>query len=98
MVGLHGLTLVYRWGGDKLKPTGTLENWTVIQDLPKIQIETLILHGKYDQVQKVAVAPLFELIPKVRWVTMENSSHTGFFEERDRYMELISDFLIGSPG
>jgi hypothetical protein len=24
---------------------------------------------------------------------MENSSHTPFFEERERYMQLVSDFL-----
>jgi len=80
-----------------LKPTGTLKDWTVIKDLPKIQVETFILHGRYDQVQDIPVTTLFELIPRVRWVTMENSSHMGFFEERERYMELVGGFLIGFP-
>jgi len=88
------------WGddGSQFKPTGTLNDWTVIKDLPKIQVETFILHGRYDQVQDIGVIPLFELIPRVRWVTLENSSHCGFFEERERYMELIGGFLIGFSG
>ena len=39
--------------------------------------------------------PFFEKIPKVRWVTLENSSHVGFFEERERYMESMGGFLAG---
>lgn len=28
------------------------------------------------------MAPLFERIPRVKWITSENSSHIGHFEER----------------
>lgn len=87
--------MTLRWGGDKLKPTGTLKDWTVIDDIPKIQVETFILHGRYDQVQDVAVIPFFERLPRVRWVTLEQSSHVGFFEERERYIELTGGFLVG---
>lgn len=78
-----------------MNPTGTLKDWTIIDELPKIQVETFILHGRYDQVQEIAVIPFFELIHKVRWVTLEKSSHVGFFEERKRYMELLSGFVLG---
>ena len=87
------LTHETRWGGDKLKPTGNLKDWTIIPDAHKIEAETFILHGRYDHVQDVAVLPLFERITKVRWVTLEKSSHTGFFEERERYMELLAGFF-----
>jgi pimeloyl-ACP methyl ester carboxylesterase len=69
----------------------------VIPKLPEINVETFILHGRYDQVQDLAVIPFFELIPRVRWVTLENSSHVGFLEERERYMELLGGFLAGFP-
>ncbi|CAG8975946.1 hypothetical protein HYALB_00007077 [Hymenoscyphus albidus] len=85
------------WGGDVQEPTGSLKDWNIIPDLPKINVETFILHGRYDQVQDLAVIPFFELIPKVRWVTLENSSHVGFLEERERYMELLGGFLAGFP-
>ncbi|KAI9711181.1 MAG: hypothetical protein M1820_002168 [Bogoriella megaspora] len=83
------------WGGDKLKPTGNLKDWTIMEDIPKIEADTLILNGRYDQVQDIAVIPFFERLPRVRWVTLENSSHLGFLEERERCMKLMGGFLAG---
>jgi pimeloyl-ACP methyl ester carboxylesterase len=78
-----------RWGGDQLKPTGGLKDWTIMEDIEQIKVETLLLLGRYDQVQDVAVTPYFERLPRVKWVTLENSSHLGFLEERERYMEVL---------
>lgn len=43
-------------------------------------------------VQDFVVRPFFDGIQKVKWVTLENSSHTPFFEEHERYMRLVEDF------
>jgi pimeloyl-ACP methyl ester carboxylesterase len=43
--------------------------------------------------QDFVVKPFFDKIQKVKWVTLENSSHTPFFEERERYMQLVAEFL-----
>lgn len=43
--------------------------------------------------QDFVVKPFFDNIQKVKWVTFENSSHSPFIEEQDRYMKLVSDFL-----
>lgn len=59
----------------------------------KIQVETLLLNGRYDEVTDESVEPWFRTIPKVKWVTLENSSHTGMFEDRERYMYLVGAFL-----
>jgi len=37
--------------------------------------------------------PWFRTIPKVRWVTLENSSHMGHFEDRERYMQVCGGFI-----
>jgi hypothetical protein len=39
------------------------------------------------------IEPWFKAINKVKWVTLENSSHTAIWEERERYMQLCGDFL-----
>jgi len=85
------------WGGDQLKPTGSLKDWTMMNDIEKITAETLLLLGRYDQVQDIAVTPYFERLPRVKWVTLENSSHLGFLEERERYMKVLGGFLAGFP-
>jgi pimeloyl-ACP methyl ester carboxylesterase len=40
-----------------------------------------------------AVAPYFFNIPKAKWITMDKTSHMPFWEERERYMKLVEDFL-----
>ncbi|PSR72908.1 hypothetical protein PHLCEN_2v11211 [Hermanssonia centrifuga] len=44
-------------------------------------------------VQDICVSPLFDNIPKVKWVQMGESSHLSFFEEPERYFKVVSQFL-----
>ncbi|KAI0537898.1 Alpha/Beta hydrolase protein [Xylaria digitata] len=59
----------------------------------KIEVETLLLNGRYDEATDQCVKPWFTHIPKVKWVTLENSNHMIHFEERDRYIQLVGEFL-----
>ena len=65
-----------------------------MDDLHKISVETLIMNGRYDEAQDSCVVPFFRKIPKVKWVTLAESSHTGHLEERERYMQLVGGFLM----
>ncbi len=73
--------------------TGNLKDWTAIDQLHKIKASTLLINGRYDEIADVAVQPFFDGIAKVKWITLENSSHMGHFEERERYMEVLGQFL-----
>jgi hypothetical protein len=53
-------------------------------------------NGAYEQAQDFVVAPFFNLIPKCKWVKFEHSSHTPHYEETERCMKIISDFLLTS--
>jgi len=70
-----------------------LKDWTIIDRLNLIRVPTFVVHGRKDISQDYVVKPFFDGIQKVKWVTLENSSHTPFFEERDRYFQLIGGFL-----
>ncbi|KAF7315973.1 Proline iminopeptidase [Mycena indigotica] len=74
--------------------TGPLKDWSILDDAGKIQTPTLILNGRYDEAQDIVVAPFFESIPRVKWVTFAESSHMIHFEERERYMQVVGDFLM----
>jgi pimeloyl-ACP methyl ester carboxylesterase len=74
--------------------TGTLKNWSIINELYKINVPTLLLNGRHDQATDEVTAPFFYGITKVKWVTLENSSHMPHFEERERFMEVVSKFLV----
>ncbi|KAL8786253.1 MAG: hypothetical protein Q9195_008277 [Heterodermia aff. obscurata] len=81
------------YGPSELVASGSLKEWTAIEDIHKIEASTLLINGRYDEVQDLAVAPFFEKLNKVKWITLEKSSHMGHFEERERYMEVLKDFL-----
>jgi len=54
---------------------------------------TFVINGRKDLAQDFVVQPFFEGIQKVKWVTLESSSHSPFIEETDKYMKLVADFL-----
>ncbi|KAJ2932476.1 hypothetical protein H1R20_g4597, partial [Candolleomyces eurysporus] len=73
--------------------TGSLKDWTVIPELPKITVPTLVTNGRYDQAADIVVQPFVQRIPNVRWVRFENSSNTAPFEEPEKYKSVLEEFL-----
>jgi L-proline amide hydrolase len=72
-----------------------LKDWTIIEDAHKISVPTLLLNGRYDEAQDSVMAPFFREIPHVKWVGFAGSSHMSHFEERERFMEVVGNFLVG---
>ncbi|GBE89265.1 proline iminopeptidase [Sparassis latifolia] len=70
-----------------------LQNWTIIDRLDLVRTSTLVINGRNDIAQDFVVAPFYQNIAEVKWITFEQSSHTPFWEERDRYMQVVSSFL-----
>jgi len=80
-------------GPSEFHVVGSLKGWTIIDKLHTIQASTLLINGFYDEAQDPCVEPYFKHIPKVKWITFSNSSHTPQFEEREMYMKVIGDFV-----
>ncbi|KAF2635316.1 proline-specific peptidase [Massarina eburnea CBS 473.64] len=85
------------YGPSELFVTGLLRDWEGFSTAHFIEAETLLLNGRYDEVQDLAVAPWFRHIRKVKWVVLEQSSHMAHFEERERFMQIVGDFLEDEP-
>ncbi|KAI0144839.1 Alpha/Beta hydrolase protein [Pestalotiopsis sp. NC0098] len=60
-----------------------------------IEVPTLLINGKNDEVTNLCFEPWFRTIPKVKWVTLEGASHMSHWEERDRFIQLCGEFLNG---
>ena len=54
---------------------------------------TLLTNGVYDGASDAAVAPIFQALSKVKWATFAKSAHMPHWEERERYMQIVGDFL-----
>jgi L-proline amide hydrolase len=80
-------------GPNEFFVTGTLREWSVVDEVQHIQAPTLLLSGRYDEATPATVEPFFERIPEVRWEIFENSSHMPFVEEPERYRAVVEEFL-----
>ena len=93
---------VYRtmFGPNEFFCTGTLRPWSVVEQVGKIIVATLLISGEYDEATPATVQPFADGIADVRWVVFENSSHMPFVEEPEKYLAVVNDFLgehDGSP-
>jgi proline iminopeptidase len=65
--------------------------------LPTFTMPTLVLTGRYD----INVAPstawkIHKAIPGSKWAVFEHSGHLPYFEEPERFVQVVGDFL-GAP-
>ena len=84
--------------------TGIGNQWSVLDQLPQITEQTLpggllVLNGKHDLNSDGVVAPFLERTGKglrKQWMVFEESSHMAMYEEEDKVLTTISEFLRGS--
>jgi pimeloyl-ACP methyl ester carboxylesterase len=71
--------------------------YSCLDRLDQIRVSCLLVNGKYDTCQDWTIAPIFQKLKQVKWVKFdsEGSSHTPFWEDRERYATIVSDFLEG---
>ncbi|KAL5492914.1 hypothetical protein ACEPAI_4362 [Sanghuangporus weigelae] len=81
------------WGPYEIEFSGSLATWSVIDKLHSIKVPTLVLNGQDDEMQDECVAPFLWGISKVKWIKLENSGHMPFYEEKERYFQVIGEFL-----
>jgi pimeloyl-ACP methyl ester carboxylesterase len=73
-----------------------LTDWSAIGRMHAVSVPTLIVNGRADKVSDYVIEPIFWETPKVKWVTMDGSSHMPFWEERERFHKLVDDWLRSS--
>ncbi|KAI0393938.1 Alpha/Beta hydrolase protein [Xylariaceae sp. FL0594] len=84
------------YGPSELYVSGSLRDWTCIPDLKGIKAPTLLLNGTEDEAQDVAMQPFFDHIDKVKWITIDGAAHFAHVDQREKYMEHLRSFLVGS--
>ncbi|KAI3008449.1 aconitate hydratase, mitochondrial [Aspergillus niger] len=72
---------------------GSLKDWSALDHIHRIQVPTLVINGRYDEAQDSAVEPLFWGIDKVKWITLSEGSHCPQFDDREKYLQVVDEFL-----
>jgi proline iminopeptidase len=81
------------WGPNEFTCRGTLKDWDVSQELAKISVPCLITVGKYGEITPKVAEDMHHRIRGSKLVVFENSAHAALWEERDRYISVLHQFL-----
>ena len=63
-------------------------------ELPKFRCPTLVITGRYEMnVAPLTAWKIHKAIPNSKFVAFEKSGHLPYYEEPDKYVQVLSDFL-----
>ena len=82
-------------GPSEFHVIGSIRDWQAKDRLGEIDVPTLLVSGRHDEATPVLQEALRDGIRGSEWVCFEDSSHTPHVEERDRYMQVVGDWLAG---
>jgi proline iminopeptidase len=81
------------WGPSEFAYTGNLSDWDRVDRLHRIRVPTLVTVGRQDELTPACSEQIDERLPDSRLVIFEEGSHMTFWEETDRYLQVVDDFL-----
>lgn len=81
------------FGPNDMVITGNLKDWDRTARLGEIDVPTLILCGRYDNVTPTCSETLHSGIPNSEMHILEQSAHMAHLEETERYLQFIRGFL-----
>jgi L-proline amide hydrolase len=80
-------------GPSEFHVIGSIRDWQSQDRLGEIDVPTLLTSGRYDEATPALQETLRDGIADCEWVLFEESSHTPFVEERERYMQVVAPWL-----
>jgi L-proline amide hydrolase len=81
------------WGESEWNADGRLRDWDVRPRLGEIGMPTLVTSGRYHECTPMLAEEAQRRIPGAEWVLFEESSHSAFVEEPERFRSVLTDFL-----
>jgi len=80
-------------GSNEFTVTGNLKDWDRTARLKEIKTPALYIAGRFDETSPRATAICHNALPGSEMVIFEKSAHLPIFEEPDKYLGTIRDFI-----
>jgi L-proline amide hydrolase len=80
-------------GPSEFHVVGSIRDWQSKDRLGRIGVPTLLVSGRHDEATPALQETLQTGIAGSEWVVFEESSHMPHVEERERYMQVVGDWL-----
>ncbi len=81
-------------GPSEFHVIGSIRDWQAKDRLGAIELPTLLVSGRHDEASPALQETLRAGIRGAAWVCFEDSSHMPHLEERERYMQVVDEFLV----
>jgi L-proline amide hydrolase len=80
-------------GPSEFHVIGSIRDWQVKDRLHEITVPTLMVSGRHDEATPALQQVLLDGIAGSTWEVFEDSAHLPHAEERERYMQVVGDWL-----
>ena len=80
-------------GPNEFTIIGNIRYWDATSQLHKIKVPALVMGGRYDEVSPRVARSIHREIKGSKLVTFQRSSHVPFWEEREKFMQVLRSFL-----
>jgi L-proline amide hydrolase len=80
-------------GPSEFHVIGSIRDWQSKDRLREIRVPTLLVSGRHDEATPALQETLRDGIAGAEWVVFEDSSHMPHVEERERYMQVVGEWL-----
>jgi L-proline amide hydrolase len=74
---------------------GSPTDWDVTDCLPRVDVPTQLVSGRYDEATPAVVTPVHEGIAGWHWVVIEDASHMPHVEQPGQFRDVVNAFLSG---
>lgn len=87
-------------GPNEFVVTGTMKSWDRWKDLPNLKMPTLLIVGRYDEMNPADIQKMGTLIPDSKVVICEKGSHLSMWDDQETYFAALVPWLktVGAPG
>jgi L-proline amide hydrolase len=70
-----------------------MKNWSVVGKAKNINVQTLLINGIGEYASGDEMKPFLDEIPNVRLVTLERTTHSPHFEDKETYFKVVREFV-----
>ena len=85
-------------GPNEFLYTGNLKDWNRIPDMHRITQPCLITVGMHDELTPACAMRMRQALPDAELAIFKNSSHLAHWEEKEKYLQVLLDFLGSHRG
>lgn len=81
-------------GPSEFETSGNRRDWSAAEAAKEISVPTLVINGTNEGASDASIKPFLDSIKDVEYVKFSQSTHMPMYEERDKYLKVVGEWLL----